>query len=144
MKRRLWSPAPRWTHQPARYLGVAGATNCLYLALVAGGIGLGFHYMAAIVTAQVLTISLAFPAYRHWVFAPGADWGKDLARFVSVWSIGAVAGLVLTPLLVELARWHPMWAQVLALAVVAGGSYLSHRYFTFRPVLSNERPCADE
>ncbi|ADU47043.1 GtrA family protein [Intrasporangium calvum] len=124
----------RWTHQPARYLVVAGTTSLVYLGLVAGGLALGLHYIAAILVAQVITISFAFPAYRHWVFAPGAEWTKDLARFVSVWSSGAVAGLVMTPLLVELAGWPPMLAQVVALVVVSVGSYLSHRFFTFRHV----------
>lgn len=109
----------------------------MYLLLVAAGLALRLHYIAAILAAQALTVACAFPAYRYWVFAPGGRWGRDLRRFLSVWSSGAVAGLVMTPLLVEFAGLPPMGAQVIALAVVAGGSYLGHRLFTFHAVSPN-------
>lgn len=144
MNPRLLTSTLRWTHQPARYLVVAGMTSLTYLGLVGGGLRLGLHYIVAILVAQVLTISFAFPAYRHWVFAPGARWTTDFARFLSVWSTGAVAGLIMTPLLVELAGWQPMWAQVFALVVVSVGSYLSHRFFTFRPSSPRESPESPE
>lgn len=111
---------------------MAGTTALGYLALVAGGLALGWHYMVAILVAQAITISLAFPAYRTFVFESQGSLGGDFARFLSVWSTGAIAGIVATPALVELLGWHPFVSQVLAILVVAVGSYLGHRFFSFR------------
>lgn len=118
--------------QQVRYLVVAGTTSLVYLTLVAGLLWAGLHYMLAIAAAQVLTISGAFPAYRTLVFASRGDWRGDLLRFLSVWSSGMVAGFVATPLLVELGGIGPFVAQVIAIVVVAVGSYLAHRFITFR------------
>jgi len=115
-----------------RYVLVAGTTSLVYLGLVAGGLFFGWHYMIAILVAQAITIVCAFPAYRTLVFASRGGWRTDFARFLSVWSSGMVAGFVATPLLVEILRMPPLLAQVVAIVVVAVGSYLGHRYFSFR------------
>jgi putative flippase GtrA len=89
------------------------------------------HYFIAILSAQVVTIAGAFPVYRRLVFrSTGGVWA-DFMRFLLVWSSGAISGIVLTPLLVEVLRWHPLVAQVVAIAVIAAGSFLAHRFFTF-------------
>ena len=118
--------------QPVRYLLVAGTTSVFYLGLVAAGLGLGLHYMVAIAAAHVIAMTCAFPAYRGLVFESRGRWSSDLWRFVSVWSSGMVAGFVGTPLLVEVGGMEPFPAQVLAIAVIAVGSYLGHRFFSFR------------
>lgn len=118
--------------EQVRYLLVAGTTSLIYLTLVAGGLALGWHYMLAIAAAQAITIAGAFPAYRTLVFASRGAWRGDLARFLSVWSSGMVAGFVATPLLVEFVGMPPLPAQVLAIVVVAVGSYLGHRSVSFR------------
>lgn len=120
------------THHQVRYLVVAGCTSVGYVALVALGLYLNLHYMVAILIAQVITISCAFPAYRNLVFqSKGTRWA-DFLRFLSVWASGAVAGLVATPFLVEVFGMNPLFAQVLAILVIAVCSYLGHRFFSFR------------
>lgn len=121
-----------WRRHEVRYLVVAGTTSLGYLGLVAAGLAVGWHYMVAILVAQVVTIACAFPAYRTLVFQSRGSVGADFARFLSVWSTGAVAGVVATPLLVEVLGMQPLVAQVLAMVVVAVGSYLGHRFFSFR------------
>lgn len=121
-----------WSRHEIRYLVVAGCTSVGYLVLVTLGLAVGWHYMVAILVAQVITIAAAFPAYRGLVFeSRGAVWG-DFVRFLSVWSSGAIAGVVATPFLVEVFGMHPLVAQVLAIVVIAVASYLGHRYFSFR------------
>lgn len=115
-----------------RYLVVAGTTTLCYLGLVAAGLRFGWHYLVAILVAQAITIACAFPAYRTLVFQSRDRARRDFARFLSVWSTGAVAGVVATPALVELVHLSPMLAQVIAIVVVAVGSYLGHRLFSFR------------
>lgn len=118
--------------QSWRYLLVAGLTALGYLGLLALGLWAGLHYFVAILIAQAVTIVCAFPFYRQFVFESGSGVWPDFVRFLTVWTAGAVSGVVVTPLLVELADWHPLLAQVVAIAVVSVGSFLAHRFFTFR------------
>jgi putative flippase GtrA len=122
-----------WQSPQIRYLAVAGTTTLAYLGLLSGGLAIGLHYMVAIVLALVAHVAIAFPAHRRFVFGPGGGLRRDFVRFLSVWSTGAVAGLVGTPLLVELVGLQPLIAQVIVIVVVAVGSYLGHRYFSFHP-----------
>lgn len=119
-----------------RYLLVAGTTTLLYIGLVAAFLALaraqGWHYMVAILAAQAVIIAVAFPAYRTFIFGPGASAARDFARFLTVWSSGAIAGVVATPLLVEITGLAPLVAQVIAIVVVAVGSYAGHALFSFR------------
>lgn len=117
--------------QSWRYLLVAGVTALSYLGLVALGLAAGLHYFIAILIAQAITIVCAFPFYRRFVFESRSGLWPDFVRFLTVWTAGAVSGIVATPLLVELLGWHPLVAQVVAIGVISIGSFLSHRFFTF-------------
>lgn len=121
-----------WSHHEIRYLLVAGTTSAGYLLLVSLGLLAGWHYMIAILAAQVVTIAAAFPAYRTLVFESQGTVKRDFVRFLSVWSSGAIAGVVATPFLVEVFGMKPLVAQVLAIVVIAVASYLGHRFFSFR------------
>lgn len=115
-----------------RYLVVAGSVQLGYLVLLAALLSTGIWYMAAIAMAQVVAISVAFPTYRRLVYRSTGPWRSEIGRFVSVWAGGATAGFVVTPLLVELTPIPPLAAQVIAVVVVACGSYLGHHYVSFR------------
>jgi len=115
-----------------RYLVVAGCTSLGYLGLVAALLGVFRWYMVAIVVAQVITIAIAFPVYRKLIFRSTGPWRADLPRFVGVWTGGFLAGIVATPLLVELTTLRPLVAQVIAVATVAVLSYAGHHFISFR------------
>jgi putative flippase GtrA len=118
--------------EETRYLIVAGSTTVCYLGVVAALLSTGMPYMFALLAAQPIMISLAFPTYRRLIFRSNGRWQHDLPRFVGVWSGGFFAGLVVTPALVELAGQPPMLAQVIAVASVAVLSYLGHKFVSFR------------
>ena len=111
---------------------VAGCTTLGYIALVWLGLQLHLHYMIAILAAQVVTISAAFPLYRSLVFQSTGKVAVDFVRFLSVWASGAIAGVVATPFLVEVFSWDPLVAQIISIVVIAVSSYLGHRFFSFR------------
>ena len=111
---------------------VAGSTTTGYVALVWLGLQLQLHYMVSILVAQVITISVAFPLYRSFVFQSTGRLRSDFARFLSVWASGAIAGVVATPFLVEAFSWDPLIAQIISIVVIAVSSYLGHRFFSFR------------
>lgn len=126
-------------HHQMRYLLVAGCTSVGYIALVAIGLEvIGWHYMVAILVAQAITICTAFWFYRGFVFQSKGPIWVDFLRFLSVWSTGAIAGVIGTPFLVEVFGMHPLVAQVFAIIIVAVGSYLGHTFFSFR----NSNPVA--
>jgi len=126
--------------QAVRYVLVAGTTSLFYLSLVAAGLAAQVHYFVAILIAQGITILCAFPFYRRFVFQSRSRLAVDFARFVGVWSTGAIAGLVVTPLLVEVLMWHPLVAQIVAIVVVSVMSFLGHRYFSFRDTSKADKP----
>lgn len=121
-----------WSNHQIRYLAVAGCTTLGYIALVWLGLHLHLHYMIAILAAQVITISAAFPLYRSLVFQSTGKVAVDFVRFLSVWASGAIAGVVATPFLVEVFSWDPLFAQIISIVVIAVSSYLGHRFFSFR------------
>jgi hypothetical protein len=111
---------------------VAGSTSVFYLGLVALGLWSGLFYFFAILAAQAITIVCAFPLYRKFIFQSQGKLLTDFVRFLSVWITGLIAGLVVTPLLVELLGWPPFEAQVVAVVAVSIGSFAGHRWFSFR------------
>ena len=125
-------PERRAGASPLKYVVTAGASTITYLALLKLFLALELPYMVAIVAAQTVIIPSAFLAYRSLVFGPGSTIGADFARFLSVWIGGAMAGLVTTPLLVELARMDPWLAQFLTIAVVSIASFVAHLRYSFR------------
>ncbi|MFT4285225.1 MAG: GtrA family protein [Protaetiibacter sp.] len=130
--RDLVRPLPPVVTELVRYYLAAGVMALFYLGLYGGGLLLGIPYFLAIVIAQALTISVAFPVYRRFVFrSKGALW-PDFLRFLSVWMGGAIAGFIATPLLVELVRIDPFIAHLIAVVVVSILSFLGHRFFSFR------------
>lgn len=124
--------ASAFEREAVRYLVVAGATTMVYLGVLALLLATGLPYMLAILAAQAVIISGAFPAYRRLIFRSSGPWKSDLMRFVGVWGGGFVAGVVATPALVELVGVPPLPAQAIAVVVVAGASYLGHRFVSFR------------
>ena len=121
-----------WARKGIRYLVVAGCTQVVYLGTFSLGLLAGWHYMIAIAVAQVVTIAAAFPAYRTIVFESSGRVWSDFVRFLGVWASGAIAGILLTPALVEIAGMPPLPAQIIAIAIVAVGSFLGHHFFSFR------------
>lgn len=115
-----------------RYFIVAGGVALFYLSLVALGIGIGFHYFLSILFSQLIAIMVGFPLYRRFVFESKDKVHLDFIRFISVWASGAIAGLVLTPALVEFFAWDPLVSQILAIITISVLSYLAHKLFTFR------------
>lgn len=115
-----------------KYFVVAGGVMVLYLGLYSAGVLMGIHYFGSILIAQVVTIAVAFPLYRNVVFASTGRVLPDFVKFLSVWATGALAGIVATPVFVEVLGINPIVAQAAAVVIVGIGSYLAHKFFSFR------------
>ncbi len=110
--------------------------NGLYL-LVFAGVALArpsWHYYVVFAIAQAVTIGVAFPLYRTWVFASRGRLRGDLTRFSGVWWVTMIGSALSLPLLVDVFGLRPLAAQVLAIAALALANYLGHRFVSFRHV----------
>ena len=130
-ERRTSHPAGAMLGRIGRYYVVAALVAAGYLGLYALLLATHLHYYLAIVIAQVVTIVWAFPFYRRFVFRTAPASG-DFVRFLGVWAGGAIAGFVLTPVLVEFFAVPPFWAQLATMILVSLASFVSHAMFTFR------------
>lgn len=115
-----------------RYGLVAGSVALGYLALYALFVNVGVWYVLAITMAQAVAIPIAFSLYRSLVFGPGGSLRRDFSRFLLIWSSGAIAGFIATPILVETDLFPPVAAHVIAVGVVGVASFVSHKVFSFR------------
>lgn len=117
-----------------RYLLAGGSIAALYLAVFTAAVLLrpAWHYFASFAVAQVVTIAVAFPVYRRWVFLSRGSLLGDWARFLSVWATSLIGSAVSLPLLVDVLGMQPVPAQVIAVVVLSIGSYLGHRFVSFR------------
>lgn len=91
-----------------------------------------FDYLVSLIAAQITSLLCSFAAQRYLVFrVRGRFWG-DFARFATVSTGAFLINLVLLPLCVELLGWPKIPAQLAVTAVIAVGTYLAHRDFSFR------------
>ena len=127
-------PARLLADPRVRYLLCGSGVAALYLSTFAvlevAAPSLG--YVVWFVVAQVVAICVAFPLYRTWVFASRGSLGSDAVRFGGVWGTSLVVSAISLPLLVEVAGLDPAVAQLVAVVGCSVGSYLGHRFFSFR------------
>ncbi len=124
--------AALWARHEVRYLIVAGSVSVLSWSFVGLGLWFGWHYMVATVFSQFAPIPIAFPLYRGLVFQSTGRLWADFVRFTTVWTSGMVAAILGAPVMVEGVGLDPVTAQIVITAIIAVGSYLAHRFFTFR------------
>lgn len=102
--------------------------------------GLGsYSYMYAALLANFLAISVAFLAYKWFVFRTRGNYLVEWIRCFGVYGIGALIGLVGLPILVPILRRmlpSPASAPYIAGAILTVFGLLSnffgHKHFSFR------------
>lgn len=116
----------------ARYLLTGVLTQMVYLSLIAAALGLGAHYLVAIVMAQCAVLAFVFPLYRRRVFRADGPVRPQVMTFLAVWGTGAAMSLAGVPLLVETTGLPPLTAQLVVLVFIFMFSFFSHHTVTFR------------
>ena len=130
--------------QFGRYL-LAGTFNtafgyCSYVALTALLTDkIPFAYIVAYLTSSLLNITVAFLAYKWFVFRTRGNYVREWLRAFAVYSGSLLLGFILLPAVVEAVRRVTGNSRV---APYAGGalltalgliySFVAHRKFTFR------------
>lgn len=147
------SPAPRRTGliglvtrygQLIRYLVVGGFNTvfgygCFAVLnyLLTGRVP--YPYMVANVGSNVIAITVAFLGYKWFVFRTKGNYLREYLRTYLVYGSSVLLGLVLLPFFVALVGrilnnqlLVPYVAQAIAMPVVIIGSYIGHKWFSFR------------
>lgn len=91
-----------------------------------------FGYMVSLVCSYAVAIFVAFLLHRYLVFRVRGHFWLDLARFVVVNLLGLGINSVALPLVVELTKANPIYAQAGVALFTALASYAGHKYFSFR------------
>lgn len=112
--------------------GLVGIVNvtidfALYALLVSTGV---WYVAAKILSLAVATIN-GYTWNRLWTFRAGRHRHETLVKYISVQGACLVLNLALLSLLVEVLGRDAIGAQLIALPLVAGASFLANRLWTF-------------
>ncbi|WP_104130366.1 GtrA family protein [Cryobacterium sp. N21] len=123
--------------QRVRFLAV-GATNTLVGYIIFSALTLWVFremylgYLLSLAASYAIGISLAFILYRRFVFKVHGHVLRDFARFVSVYVVAIAINTAALPILVEVAKVPPLFAQFVILIATTLLSFFGHKSFSFR------------
>lgn len=88
-------------------------------------------YWLALTASHFFSSSVAFALYRRFVFGAAGNLLTDYLRFQSTYFFAFVLNFLFLLLFVETMGWRVDLAQFVALIVVAGATFIAHKYFSF-------------
>ena len=91
-----------------------------------------FHYLVVIVLAWPINVLNAYLGYRYIVFRSRGPVLKELPRFSLVYLTTLLVNLALLPVALRVLPFSIYVVQALFTGVVVVGSYLGHKYYSFR------------
>jgi len=94
--------------------------------------GTTIGYMGSLFCAHVVASSVAFVLYRRLVFKVIGHVMLDYFRFQGVYFVTLTTNVILLPLFVEVFGWNVYLAQGVVMCVTVVGSFLGHKFFSFR------------
>jgi putative flippase GtrA len=126
---------------------VLGVVNSAFgfaaFAAVQLAFGRFLHYLLVLALAHVAAVLEAFAVQRRFVFRSIEPWLPELARFWSVYLGIFALNIPVLLLSVEVVHLPVLVAQFVTLLILAVGSYLLHRSFTFSSPKSAEAAAAE-
>ena len=98
-----------------------------------------YSYLPAAVLSNIVAITIAFLAYKWFVFKTRGNYFSEWIRCLSVYSTGIIASLILLPVAVTLVRRcvdrpenAPYIAAAIIISVTAAFTYFGHKNISFR------------
>jgi putative flippase GtrA len=132
--------------QAIRYLLVGGFNTCFGYGLFVAfnylfrGLGVYGSEIASLLS-NIIAITAAFLGYKRFVFRTHGNYLREWLRCLSIYGGSMLFALAALPPLTLLLRHrlgHPQMASNVAAAILTVvtvlGSYLGHKYFSFRRV----------
>jgi len=92
------------------------------------------YYLLLSLFCNIIAITNAFLCYRYIVFRSQGSFWREYFRCYIVYGAGSLTGMAILALLVEACGFPPVTGNLISTAVVVSGSYLGHRFFSFRSV----------
>ena len=115
---------------------IVGVVNSVFgFGVFAGlqfAVGGRVHYLVLLLISHVASVLEAYALQRWLVFRVSGRWWRDLARFWSVYLVALTINLIALPLLVEVVHMSVLPAQAMIMVLMAIGTFVAHRTFTFR------------
>jgi putative flippase GtrA len=133
-----------------RYLLVGGWNTLFGYAAFATLVALfvpriNHGYILAFLLSNLISITVAYFAYKFFVFRTQGNYLKEWLKCLTVYGVGIIPGLILLPILVaalhyifHLDRSGPYVAGAVLLAFSTIYNFIGHRRFSFRS--SDTRP----
>ena len=90
------------------------------------------HYLVIVVLSWPIAVLNAYLGYRYIVFRSHGSVLRELPRFSTVYLITLFANLAILPVALQLFPLSIYMVQALFAVVVVIGSYLGHKYYSFR------------
>ncbi len=118
-----------------RFLFAGGLNTVFGLAIFPAliwTIGDKAHYMVSLVIAQILSITFAYTTNKFLVFRTKGNVLREFGRFISYHAISFWVILGAFPLLVEIGKIPPIYAQAVLILGTIATSYLWHSRISFR------------
>lgn len=113
-----------------------GGFNTLFgyvlFVVIQFSIGREITYIGSLYLAHLLASIVAFILYRKVVFQVSGKILGDFLKFQSVYIVPLLVNTVLLPIFVSFLDWNVYVAQAITTIVLTIGSYLGHKFFSFR------------
>ncbi len=90
------------------------------------------NYLVILVLAWPVAVLNAYVGYRYIVFRSEGAVLTELPRFAVVYVVALVANLVFLPIALQVLPFEIYVVQAIVTVLVVVGSYLGHKYFSFR------------
>ena len=114
-----------------RFCLVGAANTCTAVLTYAVLLFVGIPYLIAIVIGYTTGTLQGYTLHRRWTFRRGAFNGLGLTRYAVVQLGGLGGNLLLAVLLVEVAGWDKLLAQVIALPAIVVCTFAASRGWAF-------------
>jgi putative flippase GtrA len=95
-------------------------------------LGDNLHYLVIVLLAWPIAVLNAYLGYRYLVFRSRGLVLRELPRFSLVYLLALIANLALLPVALWILPFNIFVAQALLVGAVVVGSYLGHKYYSFR------------
>ena len=98
-------------------------------------------YLVVVVLAWPIAVLNAYLGYRYFVFRSRRPVLRELPRFSLVYLLTLLVNLALLPVALSTLPFNIYVVQAFFAVMVVGGSYLGHKYYSFRG--GDRRPSGD-
>jgi len=103
---------------------------------------LNFYYLWALIFSHIIAVFHSYFWNRFWAFESKDRYLKEIPKFFTVYTLSFLLNLILLPLLVEIFKLKPGFAQLIPLILITLinfiFNFLGLKFWTFRYLKSHD------